>query len=150
MIFLILYIDAKHYESAVFNDLLLWKNKLNFNGILAGHDFCFHSDARKINCDVINAVKKFLNITDFKLFFISNDVWPSYFLARKESVYMKFVLNKIGNSTNTIISVPFFYVDKIIQQQSIKNQMRVYLAKDIPNQQINEKNLFLDFDNTYS
>jgi hypothetical protein len=38
-----LYIDGDHQYEFVKNDLILWKNKVKKNGIIAGHDFSFNS-----------------------------------------------------------------------------------------------------------
>lgn len=79
------YIDAMHYEKAVYDDLIHASKIIGRNGIIGGHDFSNHPLSNRKNFGVIQAVKRFCEDTGYSPILISNERWPSYFLTKPNS-----------------------------------------------------------------
>ena len=90
-----IYIDAMHYYDAVLFDLFSYSKKLKKYGVLAGHDYANHQNARNQKFGVIEAVKEFTDKTEFNLNMITWEDWPSYFLSRNNSPFMNSIATKL-------------------------------------------------------
>jgi hypothetical protein len=53
-----IYIDANHTYSAVKKDILMWKSKLRYGGILAGHDYGTHPGVKKAVDEIFGSPDK--------------------------------------------------------------------------------------------
>lgn len=65
-----IYLDTTHTYAHTKSELEILKNKIEFNGTIAGHDW-YEDENHKLH-GVCKAVKEFLNETDFKLVFLDN------------------------------------------------------------------------------
>lgn len=122
-----IYIDAMHHYDAVLADLNAYFPKLKTSGILAGHDYSVQRDARAMNFGVVEAVRDFLKTNDLQLFFITNEHFPSYFLAEPNSPLVRSVLSGVSTTTRTIFSFPDFFRDKLVMSDH-NGQMRLGLS----------------------
>ena len=77
------YIDAMHTYDAVLADLRAFAPLVKADGFLAGHDFSNHAIAKDMNFGVIEAVKAFVEESDWRLLCVTADEYPSYVLARR-------------------------------------------------------------------
>lgn len=100
------YIDAMHYERAVYNDLVSAKRVILEDGIIAGHDYANHPLSRRKNFGVIPAVARFCEETGFRPFLITNERWPSYFLARCGSPQAERIMRSIFLSDVSLFGFP--------------------------------------------
>jgi hypothetical protein len=67
-----IYIDGDHSYECALIDLELAKNKIKKGGIILGHDYCEKMPG------VLKAVNEFIFINNFKIDFITLDVYPSF------------------------------------------------------------------------
>jgi len=75
------YLDANHAQVAVLEDLTLVSERMRYDGVIAGHDYCVGDDEGRA-FGVIAAVDTFLTARpEFELVFITDEPWPSYVLA---------------------------------------------------------------------
>ncbi len=77
-----IYIDAMHTYEAVLNDLKRWWPKLKPDGLLMGHDYANHITAKKMGFGVVAAVNQFVTENGCAFVGITNELYPSYILAK--------------------------------------------------------------------
>jgi hypothetical protein len=102
-----IYIDAMHYEGAVYADLKCFLPKIKNHGIIAGHDYANHPLSQRKNFGVINGVDRFLNENEeFSLLAISSERWPSYFIGRRDSAMASKFLSALHESDVPCVCLP--------------------------------------------
>ena len=77
------YIDGAHDYDSVLADLIAWEKKLKPTGVLAGHDYCDHAEAKKWGFGVIPAVNDFCRDHGWEIVLLTDEDFPSYCLSRK-------------------------------------------------------------------
>lgn len=77
------YLDAAHDYDSVITDLFAWSQWVAKSGYLMGHDFVANPSSRAMGFGVIEAVRDFTAMTDWKLLALTNEDWPSFALAKK-------------------------------------------------------------------
>jgi len=110
------YIDAMHYEDAVLADLHAAAEAVSDDGILAGHDFCNHVQARRSNFGVIAAVKAFCAATGYKLIMITQETWPSYYLAKPGAELARTFMQGIFTSPHEMVGFDDALIDRVRQK----------------------------------
>lgn len=73
-----IYLDADHSYEGVRADLEAWAPKLKPDGILWGHDYAQHDNAKRLNFGVVPAVNEFLKSTHRQLAALTMDNDPSW------------------------------------------------------------------------
>lgn len=76
------YIDANHSYDALLNDLKLYSEKLTDSGYILGHDFTNNPMAQRQGFSVVEAVNQFVAQSDFEIFAMNTEPFPTYILAR--------------------------------------------------------------------
>ncbi|MCC7168041.1 MAG: class I SAM-dependent methyltransferase [Rhodospirillales bacterium] len=77
-----LYLDARHTLDDVTADLEAWWPKLAPDGLLMGHDYANHSEARKLGFAVVEAVNAFVARKGCPFVGITHELYPSFVLAK--------------------------------------------------------------------
>lgn len=108
------FVDARHYYEAVYEDLCMIDSKVKANGIIAGHDFTEHSGAAAMNFGVIGAVGAFVKRRNYELLAMSinyptraGDNYPAYFISKdpSSSIKAQFLAN-LFNSDTPLVELP--------------------------------------------
>lgn len=110
------YIDAMHYESAVYDDLISAQRVVTEDGIIAGHDYANHPLSRRKNFGVVPAVARFCAETEYRPFLITNERWPSYFLARAGSTQAETIMRSVFLSDVSLVGFPTLSAANIRQR----------------------------------
>lgn len=76
------YIDASHDYKSVYEDLLLWGQRMKPNGLLMGHDFKDDGDAAKWGWGVKKAVHDFCDNMGWQLIAVTDEDFASFCLQR--------------------------------------------------------------------
>lgn len=83
-----IFVDGLHTYEGVKSDLSLYHSKVKENGLLLGHDYANHVTARTMGFGVIEAVNEFVRDQGWVLLAMTNEIFPTYVLARSEQVPM--------------------------------------------------------------
>jgi hypothetical protein len=104
----VIYIDGHHGYYYVLIDLCMWYTKLNLNGFLCGHDFCF--DRNNLKYSVTSALFDFLNIInkeneEVELHIFSDGSWcfqkvRNFSLQYFKDTILSLKMNNLINSKN--------------------------------------------------
>jgi hypothetical protein len=78
-----IYIDAMHTSEAVYRDLVAYHDTVKREGLIVGHDYTNHVQARSWNFGVVEAVNRF--VADFKYEFVALtlEAFPTYVLSKQ-------------------------------------------------------------------
>jgi hypothetical protein len=76
------YVDAMHMKEAVIADLQAYSRLVKNDGFLCGHDFADNSFAAAHGFGVVEGVLEFVRELGFHLIVVTNDVFPSYVIAK--------------------------------------------------------------------
>lgn len=77
-----IYIDANHTYEACLSDLRLYAPKVKPNGFICGHDFANHSGAQQMKFGVVEAVKQFVQETEYDFTLLTYELYPTYVIAK--------------------------------------------------------------------
>jgi hypothetical protein len=77
------YIDAMHTHDAVIADLGAFAPKLKPDGLLFGHDFVSHPNARQMNFGVVGGVVEFAKRSGFEIVALTSESFATYAMARR-------------------------------------------------------------------
>lgn len=78
-----IFIDSDHSYEAVMADLKAWSHVMKPTGLIFGHDFCINPTTKKYGWNVMFAVEKFCDESDWKLQYVTSEQFPSFGLVRK-------------------------------------------------------------------
>ena len=77
-----IYVDGMHTEEAAYRDLTVYAGKLKPDGLILGHDYTNHVQARAWNFGVVEAVNRFVRESDFEFIALTMEAFPTYVLGR--------------------------------------------------------------------
>lgn len=104
--FELIYVDANHQYETVFDDLMMYAPFVSPNGVLQLNDCC-HSDAGvRQNLGVLEAVTRFVKVTDFAPVALTNNDFSDLLLARRGSAVMRELCGVIDRSGIAYVEVP--------------------------------------------
>lgn len=97
------YVDAMHTYEAALQDLRDWAPKVKEGGVLLGHDYANHPQAREMGFGVVEAVNQFVRETEWRLVFLTQELYPTYLLMREPATpeclaFEAHVLRNVGAS----------------------------------------------------
>lgn len=84
-----IYVDGMHTAEAAYNDLVTYAPKIREGGFIVGHDYTNHSQARKWNFGVVEAVNRFVLECGYEFVALTIENFPTYVLTKsKESALL--------------------------------------------------------------
>ena len=117
------YIDASHQFEYVFRDLMLYSELVSFDGIIQMNDCC-HSDLGiKQNLGVLEAVVKFVKLSNWSPVVLNTLDFSDLVLARKGSKILNIMNSVLFSSNLKYVEVPSQLLGsaKILRNRSGKN-----------------------------
>ncbi len=102
-----IYIDASHQYEFVFRDLMYYKDYVSDDGIIQLNDCC-HSDLGiKQNLGVLEAVIRFIKITNFVPVLMNSEDFTDLVLVRRRGILESLIDELMFNSTIKYIELPY-------------------------------------------
>lgn len=77
-----IYVDAVHSYEGALADLRAYAPKIKPDGLILGHDFTNSPPAKDMGFGVVEAVRDFLEETDFSFLALTSEMFPTFVLAR--------------------------------------------------------------------
>lgn len=77
-----IYIDGMHTADAAYNDLVAYAPKIRDGGFIVGHDYTNHSQAKKWNFGVVEAVNRFVVEFGYEFVALTIENFPTYVLTK--------------------------------------------------------------------
>lgn len=104
--FELVYVDANHQYETVFDDLMLYAPFVSSNGVLQLNDCCHSEAGVRQNLGVLEAVTRFVKVTDFAPVALTNTDFSDLLLARRGSAVMRELERVIDLSRMPYVEVP--------------------------------------------
>jgi len=102
----LIYIDANHQFESVFDDLVFYKDFVAQNGVIQLNDCCHSAAGVAQNLGVLEAVVKFVKVTDYIPLILTNSNWSDVVLARRGSQIAYGLNRAIEQSVIRYVEVP--------------------------------------------
>lgn len=99
------YVDARHTQDAVLEDLQAWAPKVKKGGFILGHDYCNHAMALAQGFGVIEAVNDFIAQSGCPMLFLTAEHWPTYMIAKEPE----------GAAAQRALGIALKHVDTVIE-----------------------------------
>lgn len=100
------YLDANHSYETVFQELMLYQNLLREDGCIQLNDCCHSGKGIEQNLGVLEAVLKFIKVSQYYPVFLTNSDWSDILLVREHS-RIKLIIEKISEDSNMdFVEVP--------------------------------------------
>ena len=104
--FHLIYVDANHSYEAVFDDLMYYKDLVSDRGVFQLND-CSHSTGGIMqNLGVLEAVVKFVKMTDFVPVVLTHTDWSDLLLIRKGNPLIELIDRIIVGNAISFVEVP--------------------------------------------
>ena len=100
-----IYVDADHSHAGALADLKSWAPKVKSDGLIIGHDFTNQSSAKRDGFGVIEAVRDFIDQTDYRLLALSSDYFPSFILAKELSGPAEHFIQQLIQRQKTLVRI---------------------------------------------
>ncbi len=77
-----IYVDGMHTADAVYRDLTTYQHKVKPDGLIAGHDYTNHVQARSWGFGVVEGVNRYVRESGCEFVAMTMEGFPTYVLAR--------------------------------------------------------------------
>jgi hypothetical protein len=114
------YVDGDHSYEFVLRDLHDYSRKLKRGGLLFGHDFFENDYANKLNYGVIDAVNSFVKRTNFVLFMLTWEPFPTFCLTNDFNGFAGQFLRNCFDSEMKFIELPDAIVFNFRDKQYVR------------------------------
>ena len=101
-----LYLDGSHQFETVFDDLMGFTQLLKGSGFLQLNDVAVSKEGIKQNLGVLEAMSRFIRISDFMVLAITNRDCSDCLLSRRQSPLARNFLNEVERARIKFVEVP--------------------------------------------
>jgi hypothetical protein len=102
----LIYVDANHAYEAVFDDLMYYKDFLSERGVFQLNDCCHSLKGIMQNLGVLEAVVKFMKMTDFVPVILTHTDWSDLLLIQKGNILIELIDQIIVGNAISFVEVP--------------------------------------------
>ena len=102
----LIYLDASHSYETVFHELMIYKDTLSQDGCIQLNDCCHSDRGVEQNLGVLEAVTKFLKMTNFLPVCITNTDWSDLLLAKRDSAVFHHIDSILKHSNLNYVELP--------------------------------------------
>jgi len=102
----LIYLDASHQYETVFDDLMYYKDLISENGVFQLNDCCYSDLGVRQNLGVLEAVTKFVKMTNFIPVVITNTDWSDIVLIREGYMMINKLNQVISDGNFSYVEIP--------------------------------------------
>ncbi|SCA57863.1 conserved hypothetical protein [Candidatus Terasakiella magnetica] len=104
-----IFIDGLHSYEGVKADLEAFHMKIKDDGLILGHDFTNHAEARRMKFGVVEAVNEFVEKYNYQFVLMTWENYPTYVLSRTpDSPVVQHLLGSCFMTASSAINLPDF------------------------------------------